>query len=123
MLKFSFSTLGFYNDSYSDIPTDAVEVTDDERSALLAGQASGKAIVRGDDGRPTLGDPVLTDNQLAAAARLQRDGLLANADNQVNTLEDNGSDTTAWRAYRQALRNVPQEAGFPRTITWPTQPQ
>lgn len=25
--------------------------------------------------------------------------------------------------YRQALRDVPQQAGFPYTITWPTKPQ
>jgi hypothetical protein len=25
-------------------------------------------------------------------------------------------------AYRQALRDVPQQEGFPNTITWPTKP-
>lgn len=27
------------------------------------------------------------------------------------------------RAYRQALRDVPQQAGFPATIIWPTKPE
>lgn len=27
-----------------------------------------------------------------------------------------------WTAYRQLLRDVPQQAGFPWTVTWPTKP-
>lgn len=29
----------------------------------------------------------------------------------------------AWADYRQALRDVPSQAGFPWTVTWPTQPE
>lgn len=29
---------------------------------------------------------------------------------------------SAWMTYRQALRDVPAQEGFPNTITWPTQP-
>ena len=29
----------------------------------------------------------------------------------------------AWKDYCQALRDVPAQAGFPWTITWPTQPE
>ena len=29
---------------------------------------------------------------------------------------------TAWAAYRQALLDVPQQAGFPNTVTWPVAP-
>lgn len=28
----------------------------------------------------------------------------------------------AWTAYRQALLDVPQQPGFPSTVTWPTKP-
>jgi hypothetical protein len=28
----------------------------------------------------------------------------------------------AMTTYRQALRDVPQQGGFPNTITWPTEP-
>ena len=28
-----------------------------------------------------------------------------------------------WATYRQALRDVPTQAGFPDTITWPTEPE
>jgi hypothetical protein len=28
-----------------------------------------------------------------------------------------------WATYRQALRDVPQQEGFPENIVWPTQPE
>ena len=28
-----------------------------------------------------------------------------------------------WRTYRQALRDVPAQSGFPDNITWPTEPE
>ena len=27
-----------------------------------------------------------------------------------------------WKTYRQALRDVPAQSGFPNDITWPTEP-
>jgi len=32
-------------------------------------------------------------------------------------------DQAAWATYRQALRDVPQQAGFPSDINWPTTPE
>jgi len=32
------------------------------------------------------------------------------------------TNKTAWKTYRQALRDVPQQATFPSNITWPTPP-
>ena len=28
-----------------------------------------------------------------------------------------------WKAYRQALRDVPMQAGFPGSVVWPMQPE
>jgi hypothetical protein len=28
-----------------------------------------------------------------------------------------------WTTYRQALRDVPQQDGFPANVTWPDQPE
>lgn len=54
----------------------AVEVTEEEWETLLAGQNSGKVIVRGEDGRPSLADPPDTPDPVADAldmlAKLQR---------------------------------------------------
>lgn len=50
--------------------------------------------------------------------RTQRDTLLLESDSMA--LADRITD--AWRTYRQALRDVPTQAGFPNSITWPTTP-
>ena len=59
----------------------------------------------------------------ATAARAQRGKLLAATDWAV--LPDSpldGTSQTALKTYRQALRDVPQQEGFPGTITWPEMP-
>ena len=35
---------------------------------------------------------------------------------------DTPVDQAAWAAYRTLLRNLPEQADFPTTITWPTAP-
>jgi len=64
---------------------------------------------------------VAADNAaLASTERATRDNLLKATDHYG--LSD-VSMTEAMTAYRQALRDVPQQAGFPQTITWPTKPE
>jgi len=63
-----------------------------------------------------------TDTAVArasAAVRKERDALIAATDWWA--LGDR-SITDAQTAYRLALRNVPAQAGFPSSITWPTAP-
>lgn len=55
----------------------------------------------------------------AAAARTQRDARLADTD--YLALSDS-TLTDEMRTYRQALRDVPAQSGFPDNITWPTKP-
>ena len=57
---------------------------------------------------------------LEATERSTRDDLLKATDHYG--LSD-VSMTEAMTAYRQALRDVPQQEGFPGTITWPTKPE
>jgi hypothetical protein len=54
----------------------------------------------------------------ATKVRAQRDELLAKSDYMA--LADRITD--AWRTYRQALRDVPAQAGFPTNVTWPIEP-
>ena len=64
---------------------------------------------------------VAADNAaLEATERATRDELLKATDHYG--LSD-VSMTEAMTAYRQALRDVPQQEGFPQTITWPTKPE
>lgn len=53
-------------------------------------------------------------------ARAERNHLLAASD--WTQVPDAPVDQAAWAAYRQALRDVPQQAGFPHDITWPEEP-
>jgi len=63
---------------------------------------------------------VAADNAaLEAPERATRDDLLKATDHYG--LSD-VTMTDAMAAYRQALRDVPQQAGFPGTIIWPTKP-
>jgi hypothetical protein len=70
-------------------------------------------------------DPV-PSSVLAVEVRAQRDGLLIASDNHA--LADRWAAMTtqqqqAWTQYRQDLRDVPQQQGFPQTVVWPTLPQ
>ena len=31
-------------------------------------------------------------------------------------------DKAAWATYRQSLRDIPQQAGFPTNVVWPVEP-
>ena len=57
----------------------------------------------------------------AAVIRADRNLRLSASD--WTQLADAQTDKTAWVAYRQALRDVPQQAGFPASVAWPAQPE
>ena len=52
--------------------------------------------------------------------REKRNELLKESD--WSQLSDTPTNTAAWAVYRQALRDLPSQEGFPYNITWPTQP-
>jgi hypothetical protein len=54
----------------------------------------------------------------ATKVRAERDELLAASDSMA--LADR--ITADWTTYRQALRDIPAQAGFPTSVTWPTEP-
>ena len=54
----------------------------------------------------------------ATQVRTQRDKLLAASDSMA--LADR--ITADWTTYRQALRDVPTQSGFPTSVTWPVEP-
>jgi len=57
----------------------------------------------------------------SADERSKRNSLLRNTDwTQASDIPE--ATKAAWVAYRQALRDVPQQEGFPNTISWPTAP-
>jgi hypothetical protein len=58
--------------------------------------------------------------QRAAEIRLERTRRLAECD--WTQLSDAPVDASAWAAYRQALRDVTEQAGFPWDVQWPVAP-
>ena len=62
-----------------------------------------------------------TKEALSASVRIERNAKLAASDwTQIN---DSTADKAAWATYRQALRDISAQAGFPATVAWPTQPE
>jgi|SRR5210317_1071417 hypothetical protein len=75
-----------------------------------------------------LTDDEITANteSIAMVERETRDDLLKSDVDPINAVRWNAmtaEQQTAWTTYRQALLDVPQQAGFPNTITWPTKPE
>ena len=64
-----------------------------------------------------------TDNQ-AQAVRDKRDKLLADTDwTQTDDAPLSSEDKESVRKYRQALRDITAQSGFPQKIVWPEKPQ
>lgn len=58
--------------------------------------------------------------QLAAAARAERNARLTACDwTQMPDAPLTPEAKATWAAYRQALRDVPEQAGFPVEVVWP----
>lgn len=71
-----------------------------------------------------VGDELLTDEDRAKAAREKRDGLLAETDYLLMPDYPISEEAiAALKTYRQALRDVPEQTGFPNTIEWPSKPE
>lgn len=63
----------------------------------------------------------------AAFIRKVRDEALAGSDTRVTLPPDAPATLTrenvdAWKVYRQALRDIPEQAGFPFNVDWPERP-
>lgn len=57
---------------------------------------------------------------LGDVVRAQRNALLTASD--WTQVADAPVDQAAWATYRQALRDIPAQAGFPDAVTWPEKP-
>lgn len=65
-------------------------------------------------------DNSITDEAVRIVAREQRDLLLQQSD--WTQVPDAPVNAASWATYRQSLRDVPSQSGFPDNITWPTKP-
>ena len=69
-----------------------------------------------------------TSEKLAAEFRLDRDNILTGVvdpfvSNPLRWAGLTSSKQTEWATYRTALLDIPEQSGFPNTISWPTAPE
>jgi hypothetical protein len=60
------------------------------------------------------------NDRVAFRLRAERNQLLTASD--WTQISDSTADKAAWATYRQALRDITTQAGFPLTVEWPVQP-
>jgi hypothetical protein len=65
---------------------------------------------------PAVDQDLIAENEV----RSKRNILLSQSD--WTQVADAPVDQPAWATYRQALRDVPQQAGFPHEVDWPAKP-
>ena len=68
------------------------------------------------------------DASAAAQIRMERDNILATVvdpivSNNLRWAEMTTEKQAEWAAYRTALLDITDQAGFPTDITWPTKPE
>lgn len=85
-----------------------------------ATQVAGKWIYEWTVRDKTADELAQQDAALAAEVRSTRDKLLIASD--WTQVADAPVDQAVWATYRQALRDIPQQAGFPSNVTWPQEP-
>ena len=126
MYRFSPSTLGFYPVGLAypegQVPDDVVLVTEEEFQAIInppADKASWQRAAAA-DGKPTLvyvapPPPTVEQILIERNARLMLTDWSQAADVPQKIQE-------RWRPYRQALRDLPEQDGFPHDVQWPEKP-
>ena len=111
---------------WRDVKTLA-EFTEKYPSIPLQGLSEGEAVSGQVLENGSLVNPTLSDVALASRDREKRDMLLATevdptVTNFLRWADMNPSEQAAIAVYRQELLDVPQQAGFPKTHTWPNKP-
>lgn len=132
MKKYSPSNNAFYDTAINkEIPGDAINITDQAWSDLLAGQAEGKLIACGTDLLPCLTEqPLPTADELISQAKDKRSRLRAESDVAIQPLQDASdlgiatddelSQLVAWKKYRVMLMRI--NTKDVENIIWPEQP-
>ncbi|MGS1109023.1 tail fiber assembly protein [Achromobacter anxifer] len=109
---------GWYESTEGGYPVDP-----EYKAELMAGQVMEHYIATAEDGRPYLEKrPAPTIENLAQAARADRDELLRQSDwSQMPDVSE--SIRAAYVPYRQALRDITSQASFPADVAFPDKPK
>jgi hypothetical protein len=107
----------------SQFGVEILPFTADQNDVEAHGRAIFTDIVAGNYGAIGEYVPPLppTTDELAAIARAKRNALLAETD-WIQAADVPQATKDLWAPYRQALRDVPEQSGFPTDIVWPVKP-
>lgn len=133
-IYFYAQTLGFdrVEGSLTEVPEGAVEITQAQYAELFAGQAAGKNISASATGQPVLIDPLISPIAFANRERAWRNQVLQSTQwlvlrdaEELETGEGTTLRTEEFKqllAYRQALRDWPDQPEFPDAHSRPIEP-
>ena len=77
-----------------------------------------------DGGYQIIQNPEPDDSMVTKAIRNKRNNLLGKTDYYfMSDYPSNHQDLMKLEIYRQALRDLPQQEGFPRSVRWPDVPE
>ncbi|MCW8336151.1 phage tail assembly chaperone [Vibrio paucivorans] len=118
---FSPSKMGVFDSELKEFyekagewPSDLVEITPEEYDDFFSNAApDGKSLDWTDNRLQWIDSPEPTIEEKERIERKWRDTELFTVDHTINQLDDNGLDSNIYRQYRIALRDYPQQEGFP----------
>ena len=66
----------------------------------------------------------IEETEASSNIRAKRNQLLKECDwTHMTDSPLNTEDKAAWASYRDALRDIPEQTGFPYSVQWPSEPQ
>lgn len=130
---FSPTTGAFYDDDIweATLPEDSAEVAPERHAELIEATTKGQIIQAGPDGAPVaVGAPAPPAEAIAIVVRRRRDAEIARLRWFVERHRDEitlgvtttltPEDFTLVLQHIQLLRDLPDQAGFPADVEWPT---
>ena len=104
------------------LPVIVIEETTAERPIVKYREVNGQ-IEQYAEIAPIPAVPELTEEQQKMQVRAQRNSLLTLCDwTQLPDAPLTAEQKQEWAEYRQALRDVPEQTGFPENVIWPSTP-
>lgn len=93
-------------------------------AAVWCNTRGGCSIQQVDGGYQIIQNPEPDDSMVAEAIRDKRDNLIGETDYYLMPdYPSNPQNLEELKVYRQALRDVPKQKGFPRDVRWPDVPK
>lgn len=127
MRKFySATTNGFYaSEIHGDnMPNDVVEITQQRHDELFQGQSNGLRITSDENGYPINAPQIPpSHDEMCLVVRTERDLTLQLSDwVLLSDVPLSPEKKQEWLTYRQELRDVTSQNGFPFSVVWPVKP-